>query len=37
VTVIEATNSTGWALPSYIIFKAKKNVRLGWFEDLPDD
>ncbi|EED14743.1 pogo transposable element, putative [Talaromyces stipitatus ATCC 10500] len=37
VTAIEATNSTGWALPSYIIFKAKKNVRLGWFEDLPDD
>ena len=24
VTAIEATNSTGWALPSYIIFKAKK-------------
>ena len=29
VTAIEATNSTGWAIPSYIIFKAKKNVRLG--------
>ncbi|EEA28014.1 conserved hypothetical protein [Talaromyces marneffei ATCC 18224] len=26
VTAIEATNSTGWAIPSYIIFKAKKNV-----------
>ncbi|EEA21528.1 transposon, putative [Talaromyces marneffei ATCC 18224] len=37
VTAIEATNSTGWALPSYIIFKATKNVRVGWFEDLPDD
>jgi hypothetical protein len=37
VTAIEATNSTGWALPSYIIFKAKKNVRLGWFDELPDD
>ncbi|KAL3705380.1 suppressor protein sef1 [Talaromyces marneffei ATCC 18224] len=37
VTAIEATNSTGWAIPSYIIFKAKKNVRLGWFDDLPSD
>ncbi|KAL3712109.1 hypothetical protein TMatcc_000805 [Talaromyces marneffei ATCC 18224] len=37
VTAIEVTNSTGWALPSYIIFKAKKNVRLGWFDDLPSD
>ncbi|EED24169.1 conserved hypothetical protein [Talaromyces stipitatus ATCC 10500] len=37
VTAIEATNSTGWAVPSYIIFKAKKNVRLGWFDDLPSD
>ncbi|EED16242.1 transposon, putative [Talaromyces stipitatus ATCC 10500] len=37
VTAIEAINSTGWALPSYIIFKAKKYTRLGWFEDLPDD
>ncbi|EED15874.1 conserved hypothetical protein [Talaromyces stipitatus ATCC 10500] len=33
----KAINSTGWALPSYIIFKAKKYTRLGWFEDLPDD
>ncbi|EED20106.1 conserved hypothetical protein [Talaromyces stipitatus ATCC 10500] len=24
VTAIEAVNSTGWALPSYVIFKAKK-------------
>ncbi|EEA18842.1 pogo transposable element, putative [Talaromyces marneffei ATCC 18224] len=37
VTAIEATNSTGWAIPSYIIFKAKKNGRLGWFDDLPSD
>jgi hypothetical protein len=37
VTAIEATNSTGWAIPSYIIFKAKKNVRLAWFDDLPSD
>ncbi|EED14100.1 pogo transposable element, putative [Talaromyces stipitatus ATCC 10500] len=37
VTAIEATNSTGWAVPSYVIFKAKKNVREGWFDDLPDD
>ncbi|EED15738.1 hypothetical protein TSTA_051750 [Talaromyces stipitatus ATCC 10500] len=37
VTAIEATNSTGWVLPSYIIFKAKQYTRLGWFEDLPDD
>jgi hypothetical protein len=37
VTAIEATNSTGWVLPSYIIVKAKKNVRLDWFDDLPDD
>jgi hypothetical protein len=37
VTAIEATNSTGWALPSYVIFKAKQYTRLGWFEDLPSD
>ncbi|EED11440.1 transposon, putative [Talaromyces stipitatus ATCC 10500] len=37
VTAIEATNSTGWAIPSYIIFKAKKNVRLAWFDELPSD
>ncbi|EED11995.1 pogo transposable element, putative [Talaromyces stipitatus ATCC 10500] len=37
VTAIEATNSTGWAIPSYIIFKVKKNVRLGWIDDLPSD
>jgi hypothetical protein len=37
VTAIEATFSTGWAVPSYVIFKAKKNVRLGWFDELPDD
>ncbi|EED15872.1 conserved hypothetical protein [Talaromyces stipitatus ATCC 10500] len=37
VTAIEAVNSIGWALLSYIIFKAKKYTRLGWFEDFPDD
>ncbi|EED20347.1 pogo transposable element, putative [Talaromyces stipitatus ATCC 10500] len=37
ITAIEAVNSIGWALPSYIVFKAKKYTRLGWFEDLPDD
>ncbi|EED21129.1 transposon, putative [Talaromyces stipitatus ATCC 10500] len=37
VTAIEATNSTGWALPSYVIFKAKQYTRLGWFENLPSD
>ncbi|EED11514.1 conserved hypothetical protein [Talaromyces stipitatus ATCC 10500] len=38
VTAIEATNSTGWALPSYIIFKAKKNVRLDdWRVNISDN
>jgi hypothetical protein len=37
VTAIEAVNSTGWALPSYVIFKAKKYSQEGWFETLPDD
>ena len=37
VTAIEAINSTGWAVPSYVIFRAKKNVRLGWFDELLDD
>ncbi|EED11600.1 conserved hypothetical protein [Talaromyces stipitatus ATCC 10500] len=35
--LLQPVNSIGWALPSYIIFKAKKYTRLGWFEDLPDD
>jgi hypothetical protein len=37
VTAIEAVNSTGWALPSYVIFKATKYSQEGWFEILPDD
>ena len=37
VTSIEAVNSTGWALPSYVIFKATKYFQEGWFETLPDD
>jgi hypothetical protein len=37
VTAIEAVNSTGWALPSYVIFKATKYSQEGWFETLPDD
>jgi hypothetical protein len=35
VTAIEAVNSTGWALPSYVIFKAAKYLQEGWFETLP--
>jgi hypothetical protein len=27
----------GWALPSYIIFKAKAYIQEGWFDTLPDD
>jgi hypothetical protein len=37
VTSIEAVNSTGWALPSYIIFKATKYSQEGWFESLPSE
>jgi hypothetical protein len=37
VTVIESVNATGWALPSYIIFKAKTYYQEGWFSTLPDD
>jgi hypothetical protein len=37
VTSIEAVNSTGWALPSYIIFKATKYSQEGWFTTLPND
>ncbi|EED14731.1 pogo transposable element, putative [Talaromyces stipitatus ATCC 10500] len=37
VTAIEAVNSTGWALPSYVIFKATTFYQQGWFETLPQD
>jgi hypothetical protein len=37
VTLIEAVNSTGWALLSYIIFKAIKYSQEGWFESLPSE
>ncbi|EED18412.1 pogo transposable element, putative [Talaromyces stipitatus ATCC 10500] len=37
VTAIEAVNSTGWALPSYVIFKATTYYQQGWFETLPQD
>ena len=35
MTAIEATYSTDWALPSYVIFKAKNNVQLSLSDDLP--
>ena len=34
VTAIEAVNSTGWALPLYVIFKATTYYQQGWFETL---
>jgi hypothetical protein len=37
VTAIESVNASGWALPSYIIFKAKTYHQEGWFDTLPDD
>jgi hypothetical protein len=37
VTAIEAVNAMGWALPSYIIFKATTFIQYGWFDTLPDD
>jgi hypothetical protein len=37
VTAIESVNATGWALPSYIIFKAKTYHQEGWFNTLPDN
>jgi hypothetical protein len=37
VTAIEAVNSTGWTLPSYVIFKATKYSQKDWFETLPDN
>jgi hypothetical protein len=37
VTAIESVNAMGWALPSYIIFKAKAYIQEGWFDTLPDD
>jgi hypothetical protein len=30
-------DSTGWALTSYVIFKATKYSQEGYFETLPDD
>jgi hypothetical protein len=38
VTSIECINSTGWALPPYIIFKGKVHIE-GWYQDitLPRD
>ena len=37
VTAIEAVNSTGWSLPSYVIFKTKRYFQEGWFGTLPHD
>ncbi|EED23902.1 pogo transposable element, putative [Talaromyces stipitatus ATCC 10500] len=37
VTAIEAVNSAGWALPSYVIFKGTTYHQQGWFETLPQD
>ncbi|KAL1966447.1 hypothetical protein VTN77DRAFT_4589 [Rasamsonia byssochlamydoides] len=34
VTAIESVSATGWALPTYIIFKAKE-LQDSWFDDLP--
>ncbi|EDN06865.1 hypothetical protein HCAG_03395 [Histoplasma mississippiense (nom. inval.)] len=36
VTVIEAVNAIGWALPPYIILKGQGLLE-GWFEGLPED
>jgi hypothetical protein len=38
VTTIECVNTTGWVLPSYIIFKGKVHIE-GWYQDhtLPPD
>jgi hypothetical protein len=38
VTTIECINTTGWVLPSYIIFKGKVHIE-GWYQDhtLPPD
>ena len=36
VTAIESINSSGWALPPVIIFKAKRYDQ-AWFDDLPGD
>jgi hypothetical protein len=30
-------NSTGWVLPSYVIFKATTYYQQGWFKTLPQD
>jgi hypothetical protein len=38
VTVIEGINATGWAIPAYIIFKARQHLS-NWYKDetLPQD
>jgi hypothetical protein len=36
VTVVEAINASGWALPPTIIFKAKQH-HFAWFDNLPGD
>jgi predicted HTH domain antitoxin len=36
VTVIEAVNASGWALPPYVILKGQ-NLLEGWFDGLPND
>jgi hypothetical protein len=36
VTVIKCTNTLGWALPPYVIFKGKVFIE-SWFDNLPDD
>ena len=33
VTTIECINSSGWSIPSTIIFKEKRYIE-GWFEEL---
>jgi hypothetical protein len=36
VTVIECTNTAGWVLPPYMIFKGKVFIE-SWFDGLPED
>ncbi|QIX00721.1 hypothetical protein AMS68_006238 [Peltaster fructicola] len=36
VTVVAGINATGWAVPPYIIFKAKE-YNVSWSHDLPPD
>ena len=33
VTTIKCINSSGWSIPSTIIFKGKRHIK-GWFEEL---